>query len=231
MNLRDRIKLWWIKRRWKGKCLYLSGTETLKEPLSAEDEQYWINKYITENSLAARNELIEHNLRLVIYVAKKYETDYATLEDLVSIGMLGLFKAIKTFKCDKNIKLATYASRCIDNEILMFLRKNQKRKNEVSFDEPLNSDNEGNELLLEDIIPSDEMAVTEKIDKNNQKEVLLKALDELTPREREIIAMRYGLDGMEEMTQKETAEKLGISQSYISRLEKKILKKLRLKFN
>lgn len=169
-------------------------------------------------------------MRLVIYVAKKYETEYATLEDLVSIGLLGLFKAIKTFRYDKNIKLATYASRCIDNEILMFLRKNQKRKNEISFDVPLNSDSEGNELLLEDVIASNEDSITDKIEKDYEKEILYEAIEDLNDREKTIIYMRYGLNGYEEQTQKETTEILGISQSYISRLEKRILKKMRLKF-
>lgn len=133
MNLRMWIRLLYARRKFKGKCYYLSGSENLLAPLSTEEEEYWVKKYDEENSLEARNKLIEHNMRLVIYVAKKYETEYATLEDLVSIGLLGLFKAIKTFRYDKNIKLATYASRCIDNEILMFLRKNQKRKNEISL--------------------------------------------------------------------------------------------------
>ena len=230
MNLRMWIRLLYARRKFKGKCYYLSGSENLLAPLSTEEEEYWVKKYDEENSLEARNKLIEHNMRLVIYVAKKYETVYATLEDLVSIGLLGLFKAIKTFRYDKNIKLATYASRCIDNEILMFLRKNQKRKNEISFDVPLNSDSEGNELLLEDVIASNEDSITDKIEKDYEKEILYEAIEDLNDREKTIIYMRYGLNGYEEQTQKETAEILGISQSYISRLEKRILKKMRLKF-
>ena len=192
MNLRMWIRLLYARRKFKGKCYYLSGSENLLAPLSTEEEEYWVKKYDEENSLEARNKLIEHNMRLVIYVAKKYETEYATLEDLVSIGLLGLFKAIKTFRYDKNIKLATYASRCIDNEILMFLRKNQKRKNEISFDVPLNSDSEGNELLLEDVIASNEDSITDKIEKDYEKEILYEAIEDLNDREKTIIYMRYG---------------------------------------
>lgn len=214
--------------RVKGRCYYVNGSEVLKPPLDKEEEEKWIKSYQKDENLEARDKLIEHNMRLVIYVAKKYETAFATIEDLVSIGSLGLIKAIKTFKSDKNIKLATYASRCIDNEILMFLRKNQRRKLEVSLDEPLNRDAEGNELLLEDIVPSSEENVVDRYDDNRLKEQLLDAVMNLNEREREIISLRFGLFDQEELTQKETADLLGISQSYISRLEKKILQKLRL---
>ena len=174
--------------------------------------------------------LIEHNLRLVVYVAKKYDSlQNGSVEDLISIGTIGLIKAVNTFKMDKNIKLATYASRCIENEILMFLRKNNKLRVEISFDEPLNVDYDGNELLLSDIIGTQDDIVQEEMNMNRQKELFYSAFDYLTKREKEILVMRYGLCGDDELTQKEVASLLGISQSYISRLEKKIIKKLRNK--
>ncbi len=228
MNIFEKVKSFLIRKKVKGSCYYICGSEFLKPPLSAEEEQKYLKEFSESNSLAARDMLIEHNMRLVIYVAKRYETVYATLEDLVSIGTLGLIKAITSFKADKNIKLATYASRCIDNEILMFLRKSQKRKVEVSFDEPLNSDVEGNELLLEDVIASKDKSIDEELDEERLKDELLRAVDNLNPREKEIISLRFGLNGKVELTQKETAELLGISQSYISRLEKKIISKLKL---
>jgi len=228
MNIFTKLKLLFIRHKLLGKCYYICGNESLKPPLSLEEEQECLKEYHESKSIEARDKLIEHNMRLVIYVAKRYETAYATLEDLVSIGTLGLIKAITSFKADKNIKLATYASRCIDNEILMFLRKNQKRKVEISLDEPLNSDAEGNELLLEDVIPSTDKTIQEELDDERLKEELMHAIDDLSPREKEIISLRFGLNGVKELTQKETAELLGISQSYISRLEKKIISKLRL---
>ena len=179
--------------------------------------------------MEARNTLIEHNLRLVVYVAKRFETNSFNLEDLISIGTMGLIKAISTFKFDKNIKLATYASRCIENEILMFLRKKSRMRIEVSLDEPLSMDDEGNELLLSDVLSNDIYEVNGNLLEKERQDRLQVALISLKPREREILEMRFGLSGKEELTQKEVADLLGISQSYISRLEKKILKKLKNK--
>lgn len=206
---------------------YINGSETLPPPLDKDEEERTILDF-ENGSLNARDKLIVHNLRLVVYVAKRYETNAYNLEDLISIGTLGLVKAIQTFKHDKNIKLATYASRCIDNEILMFLRKKSRLKNEVSLDEPLKCDYDGNELLLGDILSENENLITDGIDTDEEKEDLYKAISQLKPREKEILSMRFGLNGMQEYTQKETAEILGISQSYISRLEKKIIKKLKV---
>ena len=171
--------------------------------------------------------MIEHNLRLVVFLAKKYENTGYDIEDLVSIGSIGLIKGINTYKIDKNIKLATYASRCISNEILMFLRKNKKRKKEISLEDSLNYDNEGNELHLEDVLGTDPDIVTKSIEEENDKKVMLEEVMKLKPRDRDIIVLRYGLLGNDELTQKEVAEKLGISQSYISRIEKKVIKRLR----
>lgn len=206
---------------------YINGSENLLPPLSKEEEEKALEEYKL-GSIEARNTLIEHNLRLVVYVAKRYESNLYNLEDLISIGTLGLIKAISTFKCDKNIKLATYASRCIDNEILMFLRKKARMKNEVSLDEPLNRDKEGNELLISDILATDENEISEELYSEETKRVLRQEIAKLKPREQEILSLRFGLDGSEELTQKEVANFLGISQSYISRLEKKILKKLKV---
>ena len=205
---------------------YINGSENLLPPLSKEEEDYYVVQY-EKGDLEARNKLIEHNLRLVVYVAKRYDTDINNLEDLISIGTIGLIKAINTFRLDKNIKLATYASRCIENEILMFLRKKSKSKVEISLDEPLKVDYDGNELLLEDILCDSESKVYDSLDNEEKITQLNEALKKLKPREREILSMRFGLDGNEELTQKETSDKLNISQSYISRLEKRILKKLK----
>ena len=194
--------------------------------MSKEEEDYHVEQY-EKGSLESRNKLIEHNLRLVVYVAKRYDTNINNLEDLISIGTIGLIKAINTFKLDKNFKLATYASRCIENEILMHLRKKAKSRLEISLDEPLKVDYDGNELLLEDILCDAESNVYDDLDKEEEKKLLAEALKNLKPREREILSMRFGLDGYEELTQKETSDKLNISQSYISRLEKRILDKLR----
>lgn len=210
-----------------GSVHYINGKETLPPPLSKEEEQQAVEAY-REGSLEARNVLIEHNLRLVVYVAKRYENNLYNLEDLISIGTLGLIKAITTFKCDRNIKLATYASRCIENEILMHLRKKARQKNEVSLDEPLNRDYDGNELLLSDILTIDQHKIIDDMNDDDEKVALNEAIAHLKPREKEILSMRFGLDGQDEMTQKEVASYLGISQSYISRLEKKILKKLKV---
>ena len=208
------------------KTLYINGKDNLLPPLSKEEEDYHVEQY-EKGSIESRNKLIEHNLRLVVYVAKRYDTNINNLEDLISIGTIGLIKAINTFKLDKNIKLATYASRCIENEILMHLRKKAKSRVEISLDEPLKVDYDGNELLLEDILSDAESNVYDDLDKAEITNQLNNALDKLKPREREILSMRFGLDGYEELTQKETSEKLNISQSYISRLEKRIINKLR----
>lgn len=205
---------------------YINGKENLLPPLSKEEEDYHVEQF-SRGNIESRNILIEHNLRLVVYVAKRYDTNINNLEDLISIGTIGLIKAINSFKADKNIKLATYASRCIENEILMFLRKKSKSKVEVSLDEPLKVDYDGNELLLEDILCDSESKVYDSLDQEEVSMQLNEALKQLKPREREILSMRFGLDGNDEMTQKETSEKLNISQSYISRLEKRILKKLK----
>lgn len=205
---------------------YITGSENLLPPLSKEEEDKLVEIYNNTGDLEARNSLIEHNLRLVVYVAKKFDSNINNLEDLISIGTLGLIKAINTYKLDKNIKLATYASRCIENEILMHLRKYQRTKLEVSLDEPLKADYDGNELLLQDILQDNSVSIFEEIDSKEDASNLEDALTILNDREKEIIELRYGLNGKVELTQKETAELLGISQSYISRLEKKILKKL-----
>lgn len=210
----------------KEKCFYINSTNILPPPLKEEEEE----KYLLlskDGNLDARNKLITHNLRLVVYIAKKFESTKINIEDLISIGSMGLIKAVQTFKMEKNIKLATYASRCIENEILMHLRKTQKSRQDISLDEVLNIDSEGNEMVLADILCStDDQALDEMTKKEDEKKLLL-AIDSLTKKEREIISMRYGLFGMEEMTQKEVADFMGISQSYISRLEKKIIDKIR----
>ena len=203
-------------------------TTILNELLTKEEEDELIEKNMN-GDISARNKLIEHNLRLVVYVAKRFETNSFNLEDLISIGTLGLIKAISTFKSDKNIKLATYASRCIENEILMFLRKKSKMKVEVSLDEPLKMDYDGNELLLSDVLGSDPNEINENIIMDEKKEALYKAIEGLKQREKLILKMRFGLYDTEEMTQKDVADTLGISQSYISRLEKRIIKKLQNK--
>ena len=198
----------------------------LPEPLSKEMEDYYVEK-MQNGDLDAKDKLIEHNLRLVVFLAKKYENTGVDLEDLVSIGTIGLIKGIQTFQSGKNIKLATYASRCIDNEILMHLRKNKKTKTEVSIDASLSLDGEGNELHLEDVLGTEPDIVTKSIEEENDKKVMLEEVMKLKPRDRDIIVLRYGLLGNDELTQKEVAEKLGISQSYISRIEKKVIKRLR----
>lgn len=204
---------------------YVNGAETLPPPLSTAEEAKAVEKISVSSE--ARSTLIEHNLRLVVYIAKKFESTGVGIEDLVSIGTIGLIKAINTFKPDKNNKLATYASRCIENEILMFLRKNSSRKCEVSIEEPLNVDWDGNELLLSDVLGSDEDMVYRNIENVEEKKIIREAVDALNKRERVIIELRYGLSGGKEKTQKEVADMLGISQSYISRLEKKIISRLR----
>ena len=205
---------------------YVGATDMLPEPLSKEMEEFYIEK-MQLGDVDAKNTLIEHNLRLVVFLAKKYENTGVDLEDLVSIGTIGLIKGIQTFQSGKNIKLATYASRCIDNEILMHLRKSKKLKTEVSIDASLSLDGEGNELHLEDVLGTDPDIVTKEIEQENDKKIMLDEVMKLKPRDRDIIVLRYGLMGNDELTQKEVAEKLGISQSYISRIEKKVIKRLR----
>ena len=205
---------------------YVGATDILPEPLSKEMEDYYI-ELKDDGDLKAKDILIEHNLRLVVFLAKKYENTGVDLEDLVSIGTIGLIKGINTFSKSKNIKLATYASRCIDNEILMYLRKNKKLRSEVSIDASLSYDSEGNELHLEDVLGTDKDIVSKGIEEETEKALMLNEILHLKPRDRDIMILRYGLLNNQELTQKEVAEKLGISQSYISRIEKKVIKRLK----
>ena len=209
-----------------GKIMYICGPETLPPPLTPEEEAHYLSRY-SEGSKAVKGVLIEHNLRLVVFIARRFENTGIFVEDLISIGTIGLIKAINTYNPEKNAKLATYASRCIENEILMFLRKNSGQRTEVSFDEPLNTDWDGNELLLSDILGTETDSVMRPIEDDVDRQLLSKAIGRLGNREKEIIRMRFGLDGAEEKTQKEVADILGISQSYISRLEKKIISRLK----
>lgn len=213
----------------QGDIHYIGGTDVLPPPLSSERENECINQLAGEKAQEARAELIEHNLRLVVYIAKKFDNTGIGVEDLISIGTIGLIKAINTYNPEKNIKLATYASRCIENEILMYLRRNSKLRMEVSIDEPLNVDWDGNELLLSDILGTDEDIIYRDMENEAEQKMLRKAISKLSERERLIINLRFGLNNKEEeaMTQKEVADLLGISQSYISRLEKKIMKRLK----
>ena len=224
IGLAKKIKALFEKKKAKG-IFFIGSTDILPPPLSREEESEMISKLGEEDS--ARQILIEHNLRLVVYIAKRFDNTGAGLEDLVSIGTIGLIKAINTFKADKNIKLATYASRCIENEILMYIRKHSGTRAEVSIDEPLNVDWDGNELLLSDILCSDEDIISYEIEQLEERMAVRRAVEALEPREREIIELRYGMGGKKELTQKEVADRLGISQSYISRLEKKILARLK----
>jgi RNA polymerase sporulation-specific sigma factor len=230
--------LHWILNRWRriltrlggrrqetAGIYYINGPDVLPSPLSHEEEARAIERLGVDES--AKSLLIEHNLRLVVYIAKRFESTGIGLEDLISIGTIGLIKSINTFRADKNIKLATYASRCIENEILMYIRKNSGQRYEVSIDEPLNTDWDGNELLLSDVLSSDEVDVVTEIAEREERQAIRDCVARLEERERVIIELRYGLGGGEEMTQKEVADLLGISQSYISRLEKKIIAKLR----
>ncbi|MCK8823664.1 RNA polymerase sporulation sigma factor SigE [Fuchsiella alkaliacetigena] len=205
---------------------YVGSSEALPPPLSTEEEKYLLSK-LEKGDQAVRSVLIERNLRLVVYIARKFENTGIDIEDLVSIGTIGLIKAVNTFDVSKRIKLATYASRCIENEILMYLRRNNKKKSEISFDEPLNIDWDGNELKLSDILGTDMDLIYQYIEEDVDRELLVQAMEVLTERERKIMILRFGLgEDREEMTQKEVADILGISQSYISRLEKRIIKKL-----
>lgn len=216
-----------IKKFLIGEVYYINGSDTLPAPLSREEEEKVFLR-LEDNDSSARDELIVHNLRLVVYIAKKFESTGIGIEDLVSIGTIGLIKAVNTFCPNKKIKLATYASRCIENEILMFLRKASQYRNDLSIDEPLNIDYDGNELLLSDILGTDDDIVNKGVESEAEREMLRFAVSGLGKREREIMEMRFGLIDGKERTQKEVAEQIGISQSYISRLEKKIIKKLRI---
>ena len=213
-----------FRRRRKG-IYYINGSDVLPAPLSREEESEIINRLNEDKS--ARQTLIEHNLRLVVYIAKRFENTGAGIEDLVSIGTIGLIKAINTFQADKNIKLATYASRCIENEILMYIRKHSGIKTEVSIDEPLNTDWDGKELLLSDVLGTEGDVVMRPIEADVDRKLLSDAVARLSPREKDIISLRFGLGGRKELTQKEVADRMGISQSYISRLEKRIISRLR----
>ena len=227
MNIIERVKTF-LKKHFTGEVFYVNGSDTLPPPLSRTEEAEVFARLAIHDP-EARNILIEHNLRLVVYIAKKFESTGIGIEDLVSIGTIGLIKAVNTFCPTKNIKLATYASRCIENEILMFLRKSSQYRNDLSIDEPLNIDYDGNELLLSDILGTDDDIVNKGIETEAEREILRNAVSELCDREREIMEMRFGLIDGKEKTQKEVADSIGISQSYISRLEKKIIKKLRIK--
>jgi len=225
--LRMRISIWFVKSKFKKNNIhYIGGAETLPPPLSPEEEERLLAMLDSDRGYA-RKKFIEHNLRLVVYIAKKFENTGVGIEDLISIGTIGLIKAVNTFRTDKKIKLATYASRCIENEILMYLRKCASQKSEISIDEPLNVDWDGNELLLSDILGTDEDVVYKRIEDTAEKQMLISAMKILSAREKEIMNLRFGLSGKEEKTQKEVADMLGISQSYISRLEKKIISKLK----
>ena len=216
-----------ILNLFRSNTVYFVGSlDKLPEPLTKEEEVYYLEKSMS-GDLKARSKLIEHNLRLVVFLAKKYENTKVDLEDLVSIGTIGLIKGVNTYKLDKNIKLATYASRCIDNEILMFLRKNKKRKGEVSFEDNLSYDAEGNELHLEDILGTDEDIVTKGLENELEKKLLYTEISKLNERDKKIMIMRYGLFNNKELTQKEVADVMGISQSYISRIEKKVINRLK----
>ena len=226
------MKLWtWLKRLWRSlqrrdKVMYIGGSDTLPPPLPREQEAVLLER-LNDGDFQVRQTLIERNLRLVVYIARRFENTGIHIEDLISIGTIGLIKAINTFRTDKNIKLATYASRCIENEILMYLRKNSSQRTEVSFDEPLNTDWDGKELLLSDVLGTEGDVVLRPIEADADRKLLSDAVGMLSQRERDIITMRFGLWGQKELTQKEVADRLGISQSYISRLEKRIILRLR----
>lgn len=230
-----RIKLWWYRLKVKlgfksNEVFYIGGSEALPPPLSKDEEAYLLAK-LPNGDESVRAVLIERNLRLVVYIARKFENTGINIEDLISIGTIGLIKAVNTFNPEKKIKLATYASRCIENEILMYLRRNNKLRSEVSFDEPLNIDWDGNELLLSDVLGTEEDIITRGMEEKVDRKLLVKALLSLNDREKQIMELRFGLAGEEEKTQKDVADMLGISQSYISRLEKRIIKRLQKEFN
>ncbi|KZE65792.1 sporulation sigma factor SigE [Fictibacillus phosphorivorans] len=232
---RLKLTMYWYKLLFKlglksDEIYYIGGNEALPPPLSKEEEAILLEK-LPSGDQAAKSLLIERNLRLVVYIARKFENTGINIEDLISIGTIGLIKAVNTFNPEKKIKLATYASRCIENEILMYLRRNNKTRSEVSFDEPLNVDWDGNELLLSDVLGTEDDIITRRIEANVDRKLLLKALFTLNDREKQIMELRFGLSGGEEKTQKDVADMLGISQSYISRLEKRIIKRLQKEFN
>ena len=224
MTLWQRI-VQWIRRLVRPDSVYyIGGSDTLPPPLPRDEEAAVLERLPEES---ARQTLIERNLRLVVYIAKRFDNTGINIEDLISIGTIGLIKAVNTFRADKNIKLATYASRCIENEILMYLRKNSNTRVEVSFDEPLNTDWDGKELLLSDVMGTEEDVVMQPLEADVDRQLLHSAVAKLSPREQDIISLRFGLGGRKELTQKEVADRLGISQSYISRLEKRIILRLR----
>ena len=225
-NLLQRLLHWIRAHSRPDKVMYIGGSDTLPQPLPRAEEAALIAR-LADSDPAARQTLIERNLRLVVYIARRFENTGINIEDLISIGTIGLIKAINTFRADKNIKLATYASRCIENEILMYLRKNSSQRTEVSFDEPLNTDWDGKELLLSDVLGTEGDVVMRPIEADVDRKLLRDAVAKLSGREQEIITMRFGLGGRRELTQKEVADRLGISQSYISRLEKRIITRLR----
>lgn len=225
------LRLWWkkliVSLRVPDYSYYINGPETLPAPLTKEEERV-VFAGLSAGQQNCRDLLIVHNLRLVVYIAKKFETPSASIEDLISIGTIGLIKAVKTFAPEKNIKLATYASRCIENEILMYLRKSSNKRQESSIDEPLNTDGDGNELLLSDVLGSDQNQVGADLEQTAERNMLLEAVNRLSQREKQIMQLRFGLAGQTEHTQKEVADMIGISQSYISRLEKRIIRRLRM---
>lgn len=223
MNIKMYFNLFLIKIGMIKPTYYINGSQTLPPPLNAEEEQMLLNR----GDKKAKDILIVHNLRLVVYIARKFDATSINIEDLISIGTIGLIKAVNTFCADRNIKLATYASRCIENEILMYLRKNAAQKNEISIDEPLNIDWDGNELLLSDVLGSDYDEIGRGVEQEDERSLLNGFVSCLPPREKQIMEMRFGMNGYEEFTQKEVADSLGISQSYISRLEKRIINKLK----
>lgn len=225
-NLLMQIRLWLLRIVRRDKIMYIGGSDTLPQPLTRAEEAELIAR-MGQGDFSVRQTLIERNLRLVVYLARRFENTGINMEDLISIGTIGLIKAINTFRADKNIKLATYASRCIENEILMYLRKNSAQRTEISFDEPLSTDWDGKELLLSDVLGTDGDTVMRPIEADVDRKLLQDAVGKLSSRERDIISLRFGLGGKKEMTQKEVADRMGISQSYISRLEKRII--LRLK--
>ena len=225
-NLLQRLPRWIRAHSRPDKVMYIGGSDTLPQPLPRAEEAALIAR-LADSDPAARQTLIERNLRLVVYIARRFENTGINIEDLISIGTIGLIKAINTFRADKNIKLATYASRCIENEILMYLRKNSSQRTEVSLDEPLNTDWDGKELLLSDVLGTEGDVVMRPIEADVDRKLLRDAVAKLSGREQEIITMRFGLGGRRELTQKEVADRLGISQSYISRLEKRIITRLR----
>ena len=227
MNLRKLLSILGLIREQD--IFYIGGSDVLPPPLKGAQEQAALEA-LEQGEEIAKQSLVEHNLRLVVYIARRFENTGINIEDLISIGTIGLMKAIGTYRLEKKIKLATYASRCIENEILMYIRKTANQKTEISLDEPINMDGEGNELLLSDILGTDEDTISRPLEEDVDKEVLRQVLETLPPREQEIVFLRYGLEGRRELTQKEVARTMGISQSYISRLEKRILQRLRKEF-